>query len=163
MDLTNIIPGDLCPANTSITALNPAVASKCSKHKELCIQMGIDMRVIETVRGELRQNLLYAQGRKVESLPPEVLNSIKDFNSNLIDTWKLLPIIPGNIVTYRYGKNSNHYGGNAYDCIPFINNKPAWNNMEQILQIGKAGKQVGMLWGGDWHIPDYPHFESRNK
>lgn len=33
---------------------------------------------------------------------------------------------------------------------------------ERYRQAGEIGKSLGLIWGGDWHHPDYDHLELAN-
>ena len=100
-----------------------------------------DFTVIEGVRTKERQQELYAQGRTE----------------------------PGNIVTNVDGvkKQSNHQVkadkyGHAVDIVPYPIN---WDSISKFENIAVAMKEaakelkVKLVWGGDWKMRDYPHFE----
>ena len=60
--------------------------------------------------------------------------------------------------------HSPHNFGVAFDCAPVINGKLEWpSDMTLWQEIGRVGKAIGMVWGGDFHsITDYPHFEMKD-
>jgi peptidoglycan L-alanyl-D-glutamate endopeptidase CwlK len=56
---------------------------------------------------------------------------------------------------------SNHNYALAFDVTLFDeNDKPIWESA-LYKTIGKIGRTVGLIWGGDWHSVDEPHFEFR--
>lgn len=100
-----------------------------------------DFTVIEGVRTLQRQKELYAQGRTK----------------------------PGPIVTKADGvKNkSNHQAkedgkGHAVDIVPY---PVDWDSIGKFQLVGDAMKKaadelgIKIVWGGDWRMRDYPHFE----
>ena len=91
-----------------------------------------------TRRTQAEQNKLYAQGRTK----------------------------PGRIVTWT--KKSKHIDGLAFDIAVCTKDmKPHWDlkvdvdadGIPDYEEAGKIGESVGLVWGGRWKTPDYPHFE----
>lgn len=64
---------------------------------------------------------------------------------------------PGHIVTWTL--NSRHLTGKAFDiAITDNKGKPVWD--ADAYQVpGRLGESIGLVWGGRWQKPDYPHFE----
>lgn len=63
-------------------------------------------------------------------------------------------------------KHSKHQDGLAIDICPFDtyslhgDDKLKWDANDPIWQkIGTIGKQLGLVWGGDWTKKDMGHFE----
>ena len=124
------------PSSTSLTALNPYVASLARKFLDLCAASNLEIRIIVTFRSWSDQDALYAQGRNE----------------------------PGSIVTDAMGGDSYHNWGLAFDCAPLVNGMVAWNATDKFIEMGNLGQQVGLEWGGNWttfsiSIVDYPHFQ----
>lgn len=90
---------------------------------------GLDYIVTCTYRSQAEQDNLYKQGRTSA----------------------------GKIVTWT--KHSKHTDRIAFDIVMLNNGKVDWKNIELYKKAGEIGKSVGLKWGGDWKIPDYPHFE----
>ena len=112
--------------------LLPLVQKKLNEHKELCAKRGITIQVTSTYRSIEDQDKLYAQGRTA----------------------------PGNIVTNAKGGQSFHNWRVAYDVVPIVNGKAAWDQEALFYAIGEFGKQCGLEWGGDWtSFKDLPHFQ----
>ncbi|MBB6236478.1 peptidoglycan L-alanyl-D-glutamate endopeptidase CwlK [Pedobacter sp. AK013] len=113
--------------------------------KTAIVNTPYDFTVVEGVRTQARQMMLYAQGRTAK----------------------------GDIVTFADGvKNkSNHQVksdgyGHAVDIYPYINGKVDFNNAIALKTIASHIKSVakqlniGITWGGDWKKPfDPPHFQ----
>ena len=72
---------------------------------------------------------------------------------------------PGQRVTWA--KISNHTGRTAFDIAILKDGKPCWdvkvsvneNDVPDYLEAGQIGESLGLIWGGRWSKPDYPHFE----
>jgi peptidoglycan L-alanyl-D-glutamate endopeptidase CwlK len=123
-------------SSTSLSALNPYVASLAKKFLDLCTASGLNVIIIVTFRSWYDQDVLYAQGRTQ----------------------------PGAIVTDAEGGDSYHNWGLAFDCAPMENGVVAWNATDKFIQMGNLGQQVGLEWGGNWttfniSIVDMPHFQ----
>ena len=54
-------------------------------------------------------------------------------------------------------KNSRHTSRRAWDI--YHNKKGDEYNSAILAKAGEIGKSLGIIWGGDWSTPDYPHFE----
>jgi peptidoglycan L-alanyl-D-glutamate endopeptidase CwlK len=91
---------------------------------------GIDFLITCTRRTQAEQDVLFEQGRSR----------------------------PGKIVTWT--RNSKHITGKAFDIVIMENGKPDWSVSNPAwTRAGVIGEGVGLIWGGKWHSPDYPHFE----
>jgi peptidoglycan L-alanyl-D-glutamate endopeptidase CwlK len=64
---------------------------------------------------------------------------------------------PGVPVTWTI--KSRHIGGRAIDLTLFSGKNPVWES-KHYDTAGEIGKQLGLVWGGDWkRTKDKPHFE----
>jgi len=113
--------------------LLPAVKLRALIHIEACKKAGIDLLVYCTYRDGEAQNALYAQGRTIS----------------------------GNIITNAKAGESFHNFKMAYDCVPLVGGKPAWNNLDLYTRVGRIGKDCGLDWAGDWHgsLRETAHFQ----
>ncbi len=70
------------------------------------------------------------------------------------ELWEQGRTKPGNIVTWTL--NSRHTGRKAWDiaCKGGV-----LYNTGILSMAGAVGKELGIIWGGDWATPDRPHFE----
>ncbi|MES2936333.1 MAG: M15 family metallopeptidase [Pseudomonadota bacterium] len=67
---------------------------------------------------------------------------------------------PGQIVTNA--RRSVHNTGLAFDVGIFQQGRLSGNSRDYET-LGALGKELGLIWGGDWHpIVDTPHFETRD-
>lgn len=100
----------------------------------IAAQEGIQLVVTEGVRSEARQQELYDRGRTNDK--PKVTNAL-----------------PG---------NSWHQYGLAADVAIVKNAKgqPHWPpDLSLWGRIGAIGESLGLRWGGNFDLPDRPHFE----
>jgi len=64
---------------------------------------------------------------------------------------------PGPRVTWTM--KSRHIGGRAIDLTLFSGKNPVWES-RYYDRAGEVGKELGLVWGGDWtRTKDKPHFE----
>lgn len=104
-----------------------------------CAAAGLPVVVACTYRSIEEQNATYAQGRTQ----------------------------PGRIVTNARGGQSLHNTRRALDVYPLIGGKLAGTDTSQArelwAQLGAIGKAAGFVWGGDWKMRDFPHFEFKGE
>lgn len=96
-----------------------------------------DVLVTSTTRTQADQAALYAQGRTA----------------------------PGPIVTHIDGitRQSMHQQGRAWDFVPRLRRVAQWGDRDRFKSLGRAGTDIGLIWGGDWsEFPDLPHLEDRS-
>jgi len=64
---------------------------------------------------------------------------------------------PGNRVTWT--QHSRHTQRDAFDVAILKNGKITWEDADY-WEAGLIGESVGLVWGGRWHTPDFPHFQN---
>ena len=118
-----------------IEDLHPKVAAMCQEFIKKCDEQGIDILITSTYRDIESQNELYAQGRTK----------------------------PGKIVTKAKGGQSFHNWRVAFDFVPLLNGKPAWNDTALFTRCGEIGESVGLEWAGRWaRFKELAHFQYTN-
>ena len=118
-----------------IEDLHPKVAEMCRAFIQKCDEAGIDILITSTYRDIESQNELYAQGRTK----------------------------PGKIVTKAKGGQSFHNWRVAFDFVPLLNGKPAWNDTALFTRCGEIGESVGLEWAGRWvKFRELAHFQYTN-
>lgn len=118
-----------------IEDLHPKVADMCRQFITKCDEQGIDILITSTYRDIESQNELYAQGRTK----------------------------PGKIVTKAKGGQSFHNWRVAFDFVPLLNGKPAWNDTALFTRCGEIGESVGLEWAGRWvKFRELAHFQYTN-
>lgn len=125
-----------------LAKVHPAVATRVRAMVELLAQGGIEILITQGLRTWDEQDALYAKGRTVP------------------------PIGDKYIVTKAKGGKSFHNFGLAVDIVivdaigkaDWDTTHPGW------AAAAKAGKSVGLEWGGDWTtFKDLPHFQFVNE
>ena len=113
--------------------LVPAVEALAKAHIAACAAEGIELLVYCTYRDFEAQDALYAQGRKTA----------------------------GAIVTNVRGGDSYHNYRCAYDCVPLVQGKPAWNDQKLYARVGALGESLGLSWSGRWSgkLKETAHFQ----
>ena len=109
-------------SSRKIEDLTPVVAMLAKSFIAECKKQGIDILITSTYRDFASQNALYAQGRSM----------------------------PGNIVTNAKGGQSYHNFRVAFDFVPLIHGKPAWNNARTFTKCGNIAENLGLEWAGRW-------------
>ncbi len=109
-------------ASRSLDDLLPPVKARAEKFLAACKAQGIDVLIYCTHRDHDEQNELYAQGRTK----------------------------PGKIVTNARGGDSLHNHRAAFDFVPMVGGKPAWNDAALYRRCGAIAESVGLEWAGRW-------------
>ncbi len=102
--------------------LHPKVAAMATKFIDACAAKGIEILITSTYRDGESQAALYAQGRST----------------------------PGRIVTKARAGESFHNYRCAFDFVPCVNGKPAWDDIGLITKCGRIAESVGLEWAGNW-------------
>lgn len=105
-----------------ISELRPRVASMAREFIAKCAAAGVDVIITSTYRDSASQDALYAQGRTA----------------------------PGKKVTNAKAGQSYHNYRCAFDFVPVINGKAAWNDAALFDRCGKIAESVGLEWAGRW-------------
>lgn len=102
--------------------LHPKVQPLAHAFIANCKEAGIDVIITSTYRDLESQAALYAQGRTA----------------------------PGNKVTNARPGESYHNYRCAFDFVPIVNGKAAWNDTALFLRCGQIAERVGLEWAGRW-------------
>jgi peptidoglycan L-alanyl-D-glutamate endopeptidase CwlK len=102
--------------------LHPKVMQMCSEFIKSCQKEHIDILITSTYRDAECQDKLYAQGRTT----------------------------PGNKVTNAKAGQSWHNWRCAFDFVPLVNGKPAWNDVALFTKCGEIAEKHGLEWAGRW-------------
>jgi hypothetical protein len=131
-------PGIAAQTERRLAQVHPAVATRARAMIELLSQAGVEILITQGLRTWEEQDALYAKGRTVP------------------------PIGKKFIVTNARGGQSYHNFGLAFDIVVLdALGKFDWNDKHPgWIAASKAGKSVGLEWGGDWKtFKDIPHYQ----
>lgn len=109
-------------ASRNLSDLSPKVQLLAERFINECERQNITILVYCTYRSKEEQDELYAQGRTK----------------------------PGKIVTNARGGDSFHQYGVAFDFVPMVAGKPAWNDTALYSKCGGIAESVGLEWSGRW-------------
>ena len=124
-----------------IAGLLPELQPLARLHFARAYRIGIDISFTSGYRTPAEQTALYSKGRVLEA-----------------GLWHVTD--PHLIVTNALPASGAHVRGAAYDIVPIIDEKPMWNRLDLFSELGRLGKELGLVWGGDWHkFKDLCHFE----
>lgn len=103
-----------------------------------CQTAGIDLLIYCTLRSNSEQAALYAQGR---TKPGVVVTNAGQGQS-----------------MHNPDKNGKAW---AFDAVPLINGKAAWDNAPLIDKVGLIGEACGLEWAGRWRgaMRERVHFQ----
>lgn len=113
--------------------------------------------------------------RKIEDLLPKVQEKYRQFAEKMADEgidfivtctyrsqeeqdrlYRQGRMAPGKIVTWT--RHSKHNERKAFDIAIMDAGKINWDE-KAYLKPGEIGESLGLVWGGRWKSPDYPHFQ----
>lgn len=106
----------------SLSDLTPQCQLKAEQFIHSCEKAGITILIYCTYRSNEEQDELYKIGRT----------------------------LPGKIVTNARGGDSMHQYHVAFDWVPMVNGKPAWNDTVLYTKAGIIAESVGLEWSGRW-------------
>lgn len=152
-------------ASRKLENLVPEVKEKAERVVDACAQVGLDILIYCTLRPLEEQAKLYRQSRSWKSIK-EKIHKLRNrgfgFLGNIIDN--VGPCNGPHVTNAAPGEGWHNYA-EAWDAVPLIGGKPAWNYMkakEEWDGYGESVRQVGMYWAGDWvSFREYPHAQLR--
>jgi peptidoglycan L-alanyl-D-glutamate endopeptidase CwlK len=106
----------------SLDDLLPKVQTLAHAFIQSCQKAGIEVMIYCTYRDNESQAALYATGRTK----------------------------PGKVVTNAKAGESYHNYRCAFDFVPMVHGKPAWNDNALYTQCGQIAEHVGLEWAGRW-------------
>ena len=124
-----------------IAQLHPQLQPLAITHAQRAEAAGISIVFTAGFRSPAEQEALFEKGRTLAN-----------------GVW--VTTDPHGIVTNATPDHAPHCRRAAYDLVPIVNEKAAWDRLDLFAQLGAIGKSLGLVWGGDWpKLKDMPHFE----
>ena len=141
--------------------LNGLVPTLKMKHAALVAELSFPILTYCTGRSAEEQSKLWRQSRSMDTILAKEKVLIKYDHIELARI--LIEVGPhtGPHVTHAGPGESWHQYWMAFDAVPMIHGKPAWNykkNEGVWSELGSVATNLGINWGGNWKRPkDYPH------
>ena len=125
-------------ASRSLDDLAPMVKARALDFLQRCQGARLDILIYCTLRSDLEQASLYRIGR---DLPGAIVTNA----------------MPGQSM-HNPDKNGHAW---AFDAVPLVCGKPAWNDLGKLAIMGGHGERAGLLWAGRWvgGLRECVHFE----
>jgi peptidoglycan L-alanyl-D-glutamate endopeptidase CwlK len=121
-------------------ALRPPVAARAAAFVTACRAAGIEVLITSTLRDGASQAALYAIGRTVKGADASARRPM------------------GRTVTNARPGRSYHNWGCAFDFVPVVHGKAAWNDAALFQRCGAIAESVGLEWAGRWTaFPELAH------
>ncbi|MCW8330948.1 M15 family metallopeptidase [Photobacterium sp. SDRW27] len=149
-------------ASRKLGDLTEAMRDKAETVQRACKEAGeFELLIYCTLRPLEEQARLFRQSRSRQQID---LKSQKFRSRGLVFLADILESVGpcyGDHVTNAAPGESWHNYGQAFDAVPLIGGKPAWNYMKARSYwdaYGEAVRQTGLYWAGDWQrFREYPH------
>lgn len=147
-------------ASRDIEKLVPELRTKISL---LLPSLSFPILIYCTGRSAEEQARLWRQSRKL-SMILEKKRILEKFGHEELAKI-LIDVGPchGPHVTHAGPGESWHQYWQAFDAVPLIGGKPAWDlrKSENLWrELGAKATDIGLNWGGNWKKPrDFPHFQ----
>lgn len=146
--------------------LIPEVKDKALLVQKACQEAAeFDLLIYCTLRPLEEQARLYRQSRSKSEIDvklQKLRNRGFGFIANVIED--VGPCFGKHVTNAAPGESWHNYA-EAWDAVPLVNGKPAWNYLEAKPHwdaYGEAVRQAGMFWAGDWtNFREYPHAQLR--
>lgn len=116
----------------SLSSLNLPTKLRAERFVDACKAEGIDVLIYCTFRSHDEQDSLFRIGR---TIPGDKVSIIRPM---------------GLKVTNARGGESWHNYGSAFDFVPLVHGKAAWNDSALYAQCGAIAESVGLEWAGRW-------------
>ena len=122
-------------------------------------------RKIEDLIPVMQEKARAFAGAMAEAGVPFILTCTRRTASEQMELYARGRTTPGPKVTWTL--RSKHVDGLAFDIVICKAGIPQWNvkvdvdvdGVPDYLEAGRIGEAIGLVWGGRWKTPDFPHFE----
>lgn len=149
-------------ASRDLKDLVAAASDKALIVQQACREAGgFDLLIYCTLRSLEEQARLYRQSRsrsEINAKMDKLSSRGFDYLARIIES--VGPCYGRHVTNAAPGESWHNYG-EAWDAVPLIDGKPAWNYLQAKAHwdaYGEAVRQAGMNWAGDWTgFREYPH------
>lgn len=122
---------------------------------------GFDLLIYCTLRSLEEQARLFRQSRSRQEIDVKMQKLRSRGFTFLAEIIENVGPCYGDHVTNAAPGESWHNYAQAFDAVPLMSGKPAWNYLKAKLHwdaYGEAVRQAGLNWAGDWQsFREYPH------
>lgn len=152
-------------ASRKLEDLTDDVAANARRIVEVLDEVGVDLLIYCTLRPLEEQARLYRQSRPWSKIKNKILDFQNRGYGYLAEILEEVGPCSGPHVTNATCGESWHNYAEAFDAVPLIGGKAAWNYFDHQAEwdaYGESVRQVGMIWAGDWtSFREYPHAQKR--
>ena len=149
-------------ASRKLEDLVPELQEKARLVQQACEEAaGFDLLIYCTLRPLEEQARLWRQSRSRQDidLKQQKMRSLGyDLLADIIES--VGPQYGGHVTNAAPGESWHNFG-EAFDAVPLLGGKPAWNYLKAKTYwdaYGEAVRQTGLSWAGDWtSLREYPH------
>ena len=147
-------------ASRDINLLVPELKEKA---QTLVERAPFEVLIYCTARAAEEQAKLWRQSRSKKVIQEKIETLIRFGHTTLAQILEKVGPQSGPPVTHAGPGESFHQYGLAFDGVPIINGKAAWEihkYKKEWTELGKIALSLGLNWGGNWpKWADYPHFQ----
>lgn len=149
-------------ASRELKDLTDEMRAKAEMILQACDEAGgFDLLIYCTLRTLEEQARLFRQSRSRKEIDDKIRkyhNRGYVFLADIIE--KVGPCYGEHVTNAAPGESWHNYG-QAFDAVPLIGGKPAWNYFKAKSYwdaYGEAVRQAKLFWAGDWvNFREYPH------
>lgn len=147
--------------NYCLKRLSPQVRRKAEEVISLCGKEHFDLIIFSGLRKLEEQAIRYRQSRSWEEIKQKIKQLRNNGFSYLADIIEEVGPREGPFITYNAPGESWHNYAEAWDAVPYVKYRLAWNYKVYVNKwkiYGDAVRKVGMHWGGN--MPQYEYYFS---
>ena len=152
-------------ASRKLEDLSTDISKNALRVLKVLDDVGVDLLIYCTLRPLEEQARLYRQSRPWSKIKDKIIklnNRGYDYLGSVLD--EVGPCNGPHVTNAGPGESWHNYA-EAWDAVPLIGGKPAWNYFNAKSEwdaYGECVRQVGMVWAGDWtSFREYPHAQLR--
>jgi peptidoglycan L-alanyl-D-glutamate endopeptidase CwlK len=146
--------------------LTPEMSGLAQVVIDKCKSKGVDLLIYCNLRPLEEQAICYRQSRstkEIQAKMSELIDMGFDYLADIIE--KVGPQSGPHVTNAAPGESWHNYG-EAFDAVPLIGGKPAWNYKGSELEwtlYGQSCREIGLNWAGDWkRFKELPHAQLKS-
>ncbi len=152
-------------ASQRLNDLTPGVRERAEAVKRECQAQGFDLSIYCTLRTLEEQARLFRQSRSLAEIKAKMADLAGRGFGFLAEILEAVGPCNGPHVTNAGPGESWHNYAEAFDAVPLVGGKPAWEYTGETMRLwdayGAAVRKCGLYWAGDWKsFKEFPHAQS---